>query len=297
MSQTNLKQYYPHIYDGIAETDAIIGTENDAFNHLFEECSKAFNNQFILTADESGVSAFEKVLDIIPNVSAESLEFRRQRVINRLSLRSSLSMPFLRQKLDAIIGKDKYVAVLDYDNYTLSVESSVENQSWFEEMYITINSIKPVNIVFINKPLNSNSMLLSEEINVSGVTYNYRLGITWRLGQKPFATFEDKGVYKLSSVSSVRQSLLNRVADFTADEVSQAKINDNCIITAFSVKESSDGTALIEYTVPKANNSDSEITNIQLLNSENEVLTSATVYIPFLDDIVVKHSIKTKEGI
>lgn len=293
---TDLRQYYPVLYDGFIEIDAITEIENAEFDRLSDEMQKDFRNQFVLTADENGVQNFEKVLDIMPNPTAETLDFRKERIINRFSMRSPLSMQFLRQKLDAIIGLGQYSIYMDYNNYALYIESSADNQGWFEEIYITINSIKPANIVFVNKPLNVDTMHLSEQINAVTIQYNYRLGISWALGQKQFADLENEGVYKLPETTSLQQELFNKVANFTASEITKVRINNQTDITDFSMKGSSNNTVMIEYTVPKTNGVN-EITNVKLLGADNSVLSSAVVYIPLLDDVLMKHHIKVKEGI
>jgi hypothetical protein len=145
------------------------------FDNLDTETEKVRDNQYVLTADIDGIIAYEKMLNITPKPATETIEFRRQRIINRLSMVPPFTFRFLKQRLDEIIGVDRYIASIDYPNYTLYIESSAENQEWFHEIFVTITKLKPANIVFINRPLVYEEIRAGESINLTQVNFNYRL--------------------------------------------------------------------------------------------------------------------------
>lgn len=293
----NLNIYVPNIYNEIKEMDAVIATENIEFQNLQNEIDTVRNNQYVLTANEIGIVMFETMLGIKANPLTETLEFRRQRIINRLSMSVPFTYRFLEQKLNETVGKDKWLMSLDYNTYTLTIESSAENQQWFEEIAITMNIIKPANILFINKPLIKETLNVNETVTGNKGIYNYKLGTTWNLGQKPFRTLEDIGVVKMAGISSVNNNLLNDIATFTASDIDNVIINNSYVVNTFSLKESLENNAILEYTVDKIQSGIEIITNIKLRKSTNEVLTDASVYIPLIDSVVLKHTINVKEGV
>lgn len=291
----DLKIYLPRIYKNILEFDKLIETENELFSSINSETNKVKNNQYVLTADLDGIIMYEKILGITANPAIEDIEFRRNRIINRLSMTVPFTMRFLKNRLDEIIGKDRWTAYLDFDNYTLYIESAAENQVWYHEILVTVNKLKPANIVFINKPLIVKDILVSEKINFSKVIFNYRLG-SWVLGQKPFTSLEDKGVIKMAATSSIKQDLLNHMATFTASDIADVRINGTFMVPAFVTKTAVNNQAIIEYEISETAGI-SEITQIELLDSVGTVLADSAVYVPILERVLLKHTIQIKEGV
>ena len=236
------------------------------------------------------------MLNIIPNPSTESIEFRVDRIINRLSMTPPFTFPFLKKKLNEIIGVGKWEAYIDYHNYTLYVESSAVNQIWFHEILVTINRLKPVNIVFTNKPFVAAKIHVSENINLTQVSFNYRVGTTWVLGQKPFTSLENMGVIKMAGVPSIKQEMLNSIAEFTSSDIAKVRVNESLIIADFTIKESTQNIVTIEYQIALESGI-TEITKVELLDVVDNVLTASLVYVPILESIILKHTIQIKEGV
>ena len=293
---SNLKNYLPNVYKNVLEMDELTSTEDLLFQGLNSETEKVRNNQFVLTSDIDGIEQYEKMLGIIANPSTESIQFRVDRIINRLSMTSPFTFPFLKKRFDEIIGVGKWKAYMDYANYTLYVESSAENQVWFHEIWVTINKLKPANIVFTNKPLIAKDILASEEINLSEVIFNYRVGTTWVLGRKPFKSLENMGVIKMASVPSIKQEMLNGIAEFTSSDIAKVRVNESLIIDDFIVKESAQNIATIEYQIALEDGI-TEVTKVELLDVMDNVLTESLVYVPILENIILKHTIQIKEGV
>ncbi len=293
---SNLKNYLPNIYKDVLETDELTGTEDLLFQDLNSETEKVRNNQFVLTSDVDGIEQYEKMLNIIPNSSTESIQFRVNRIINRLSMTPPFTFSFLKKKLDEIIGAGKWEAYIDYANYTLYVESSAVNQIWFHEILVTINRLKPVNIVFTNKPFVAAKIHVSENINLTQVSFNYKVGTTWVLGRKPFTSLENIGGIKMASVPSIKQEMLNSIAEFTSSDIVKVRVNDSLIITDFTIKESTQNIVTIEYQIALESGI-TEVTKIELLDVMDSVLMESLVYVPILESIILKHTIQIKEGV
>lgn len=289
-----LKSFVPRVYDDIVEMDEIVNSEEKIMNIARSEMFTAFANTFVLTADESGIIMFESMLGIVADIYTEDLEFRRQRILNRLSMRPPFTFRFLKQRLDEIIGVGAWTAYIDFNNYTLYVESSATDQNWYSEMEFTINRIKPCNIVFTNVPYTAANINISEEVSYSLFNWKYYQG-SWRLGRHPFALVEGGGVVKMAESKSVQQALLNDMADFVADEIASVLINDSIVITDFSVKSVSNNQISLQYAVTPSMTS--VVTNIKLRRADDTVLTQVPVYVPVTQTVISKHIITVKEGV
>lgn len=291
-----MKRYFPRFYDGYVEIDAIIDTEDKAFEEIGVNFRRAINNQFIKLADETGISAYEVLFDVIADPSTETLEERRDRLLNRVSVIPYYTTIFLRNRLDSLIGAGLYNLIIDYDNYTLYLESAAKSQLYYNEIAVLMSNIKPCNIVFINRPLVSQQILVSEQVNVSKLTYNYVLGGQWKLGEKPFISYEDKGIIKGRSTNSMSSLMEAKYRQFTLSEITSALINNTIRITTFLTKEEVNGEAIIEYIVPQQEQN-IEVTNIKLLDKDGLICFESPVYVPVYEDTIMKHNIIIKEGV
>lgn len=294
MFNRKLSSFVPPVYDDIVEMNELLNSEEEVLTIARKEMSTAFSNTFVLTSDESGVIMFEKMLNIVTNSQTEDLEFRRQRVLNRLSMSSPFTFNFLKQKLDEIIGVGAWSSYIDFNNYTIYVEAAASDQNWYSEVEFTINRLKPCNMVFVNVPKATSGVSLSEEICYTMPTWRYRLG-AWKLGQYAFSTFDGGGTIKMAEIKSIQQPLLNDAASFVADDISYILINDTIRVSEFRVKQATDNIATIEYNVTSAMTN--LITNIKLVRADDVVLTQSSVYVPVTQTVISKHTITVKEGI
>lgn len=290
---TDLLALLPPWYREVLDYQELCRTETAQFETLADEIIGVADNFFFQTMDEGAVSMWEQVFQIVPNPSTESLDFRRARVLNRITTRPPYTLGFLYQKLDELIGPGEWTVTVDYPNYTLYIESAAQNQNYATELAFTINRIKPAHIVWVNSPFVRTGLLLSETISSAQRTYNYKLG-SWELGLLPFATDGPEGVIKMPETPSIRQALLTGVANFVSGDVASARVNGT--ISIADLTKSVEGAELtVTYTVLPSQTT--EITSLELLDGEGNVLTSSTVYIPVTTNVVMKHIIPVAEGV
>lgn len=290
---TELCKQLPPWYREVLDYQQICQTETAQFEALAQEITGVAENFFFQTMGLSGVEMWEQIFHIVPNPQTEDLEFRRYRVLNRITTKPPYTLGFLYQKLDELIGPGLWEVTVDYPNYTLYIESSAQNQNYATEVAFTINRIKPAHIVYVNTPFIQTGILLSEQIERLNRVYNYKLGL-WALGQLPFATDQDNEVVKLPETPSIQESLLTGVANFVSGDVASARINGTISIPDLT-KSVENNVLTVTYTV--ANSQTTEITSVELLDAEGGVLTSSTVYVPVGDTIVMKHTIPVSEGV
>lgn len=289
-----LSSFVPSVYDNIVEMNELINSEEHILNIARKEMSAAFYNTFVLTSDESGVIMFEKMLNIVTNPKTEDLEFRRQRILNRLSMSSPFTFTFLKHKLDEIIGVGLWTSYIDFSNYTIYVEASAVDQNWYSEVEFTINRLKPCNMVFINVPRATSGISISEEVSYTVPNWRYRMG-AWKLGQYPFMTLDGGGVIKMAQTKSIQQPLLSDTASFVADDISYILINDAIRVSEFRTKQAVDNIVTIEYNVSPSMTK--LITNIKLVREDGAVLTQASVYVPVTQTVLSKHTVTVKESV
>lgn len=289
---SNIIEYLPDWFKKILDFQEICTTEAQQFEALAEEINAVAHNFFFQTMDENAVSMWEQILGIVPNPPVETLAFRQFRVLNRLSTRPPFTLGFLYQKLDEIIGKGLWTITVDYPNYTLYIESSSENQQYYTEVLYTINKIKPAHIVFINKPLTVTGMTINEGVELTDLTWNYKLG-AWGLGLNPFATSTTKEVLVVPAAESIQQTFLNSTASSILDIVASARINGTTVISNLT-KEAQTNTAVIQYTVTE--DQAATVTQLELLDSNSNVLTSSPVYVPVVGEAVFTHNIPVEEA-
>lgn len=290
---TDMLSLLPPWYREILDYQQICQTEEAQFVALANEINGVADNFFFQTMDISAVSQWEQIFGITPNLDTDTLEFRRARVLNRISTRPPFTLGFLYQKLDELIGPGEWTVTVDYPNYTLYIESSAENQLYATEVAYTINRIKPAHIVYVNTPYTRSGLLLSEAIELSQRIFNYKLG-AWGLGVMPFATEQSQGVIKMPATPSIQPALLAGVANFVSKDVSAARINGSIMISELE-KSVSDNTLTVTYTV--AQELADAITQAELLDTEGNVLTSSQVYVPVTAATVMKHIIPVSEGV
>lgn len=290
---TDLLSLLPEWYRNILDYQQICQTEQQQLEALAQEIEAVAENFFVQTMDTGTVSAWEQIFGITANPATQDLSFRRARIQNRIALRPPYTFWFLQQRLDALIGPGMWTARMDYPNYTLYIESSAENQSYATEVAVTINRIKPAHIVYVNTPLINSGILMSETINLSQLVYNYNLG-GWGLGVLPFASEVPQGVIKMPSVSSIQTLLLDNVAGFVSGDIASARLNGSVPISELT-KTVSEQTLTVTYTVTSSQAS--EITQVELLDSDGNTLTSSQVYVPVTGSTVLKHTIPVSEGV
>lgn len=288
-----LLEQLPPWYREILDYQEICRTEQEMFDNLALEINAVGDNFFLQTMGETAVSMWESVLGITPNLVEEDLDFRRFRVINRLSTRPPYTMAFLSRKLDELVGPGKWSVTVDYAHYTLYIESAVENKLFTEELMVIIGNIKPAHIAYISTPQVNGALNLSEETSKASVRWNYLLG-SWALSNAPFRTVYNEEVIKLPTVQSIQPLLLSQTASFVSGDVARARINGSITIDTIS-KSVAENVLTVTYYVQEEQAA--EITSAELLDKDGNPLTSTNAYVIVGNDgILMKHIIQVKEG-
>lgn len=149
--EVDLVSYLPPFLADFKETAVTLEAENPEFRLVWEGTDRVLKNEFIATADEYGISRFEKLLHIFPS-SEDTLESRRARV----QIRWFSSIPYtwrvFVERLIAICGENNFTLNAHFvDGYLVELEVNLELYGQIEELEHLIETMFPCNITFTAK--------------------------------------------------------------------------------------------------------------------------------------------------
>ena len=145
---TDLLELLPPLYREIEDYQQICNAEKVQFDRLANSILAVYQNFFVQTADADSIQKWEQVFHIRAKPSTETLEFRRLRILSRLSTRPPYTLAFLYQQLDELLGSGNWTCQVDYPNYALAIGADTESKPHRDEMIRLIHQIKPAHISF-----------------------------------------------------------------------------------------------------------------------------------------------------
>ncbi|WP_373233312.1 putative phage tail protein [Cohnella sp.] len=182
-----IREYWPEFYDGIEDFIELARTEDAELQLSSHAVDRLFNDQFVMTSDLAAVKRREKMLGIQADPSAESLDFRRRRIVNRYSTKPPFTLRYLQQRLDQLVGPGLTIVSVDVENFVLYVTANIQNANVFREVQYTMETVKPANLIYQQQTSTAATIRLKEHIFKQEIAWNYKLG-SWQLGTQPFAT-------------------------------------------------------------------------------------------------------------
>lgn len=163
----DLIKYLPLFVAEYEEIQEITETENPEFRLAIRKVDQAKENQFIISADEEGISRFEKLLGIRSKEQA-SLEDRRKEILARWNDVSVYTYKGLILRLNELLGVGNYEIYPRFDDYELELE--YRNKAGFESY---IREIIPANIALstqlaiVSESKFASAFISGEEIVIS----------------------------------------------------------------------------------------------------------------------------------
>lgn len=145
----DLVSYLPPFMVGFKEISATLEAENPEFVLVWKAADRVLQNAFIESADEYGISRFEKILNILPSTK-DTLESRRARVQARWSNTIPYTMKTSLAKLIALCGDSDFTVTKEYDKYTVRILTNLELFGQVEELEHIIEGIMPCNMIVIS---------------------------------------------------------------------------------------------------------------------------------------------------
>lgn len=149
--EVDLVSYLPPFMQSYKEPVAALEAENPEFSLMWSATDRCLRNRFISTADEYGISRFEKMLKIYPTAD-DTLESRRSRVQSKWFNTIAYTWKVLLQKLLVLCGDSDFEVTGDFKTgYTLYIDTDLELYGQVEELENIINTMIPENLVVVSK--------------------------------------------------------------------------------------------------------------------------------------------------
>ena len=143
--------YLPPFMQKYEEPVAALNAEEPEFVIVWKAVDRILYNHFVSTADEYGISRFEKMLGIYPSAE-DTLESRRARVHSKWFNSVPYTWRVLLQKLTVLCAETDFVLSHNFkEGYTLTLVTDLELFGQVEELEHIINTIIPENIVVVSK--------------------------------------------------------------------------------------------------------------------------------------------------
>ncbi len=140
--EVDLISYLPPFIAEYKETNVTLTAENPEFILVWEAAERVLKNEFIETADEYGISKFEKLLSIIP-LKEDTIQIRRARVQAGWFIRLPYTWRMLLQKLTEICG---IVTIILENSYLIHMKVEVELQWQIDSLIDVVSRMLPCNM-------------------------------------------------------------------------------------------------------------------------------------------------------
>lgn len=146
--EVDLVSYLPPFLAEYQETRLTLEAENPEFNLAWKAAHRVLKNEFIVTADEYGISRFETVLGIHPD-PGDGLEDRRARLLYRWYTSYPYTWRMLLQKLASIPGAAGMYSISHNfcRGYEVFVDMYTDSGGIGSEVEYTLDFMLPANII------------------------------------------------------------------------------------------------------------------------------------------------------
>lgn len=147
--------YLPPFMQKYNEPVAALKAEEPEFLLVWKAADRVLYNHFISTADDYGISRFEKLLGILPSPE-DTLESRRERVRSRWFKSIPYTLKTLINKLITLCGDRDFTIMADFsESYTMVLNVSLSLFGQVDELNDILSYMIPQNIVVeVNNTLN-----------------------------------------------------------------------------------------------------------------------------------------------
>lgn len=146
--EVELVSYLPPFMQKYKEPVAALDAENPEFDFVWDAVNRILYNRFISTADEYGISRFEKMMKISPS-DTDTLEARRTRVQSRWINSIPYTIRVLAYKIAELLGREHYFSIQpDFrEAYGILLVVYSTDESLTEELKYLLSVMVPANVV------------------------------------------------------------------------------------------------------------------------------------------------------
>lgn len=143
--EVDLVSYLPPFMADYKEIAVTLEAENPEFVIAWNAAESVLKNEFIESADEYGISRFEKILNILPS-KEDTLESRRARVQTRWFYTIPYTLRVFIEKLIVLCGNGNFTIIKNYNEYRLTIITHLELYGQTDELENVIDYMIPANI-------------------------------------------------------------------------------------------------------------------------------------------------------
>lgn len=281
-----ITEYVPTIYKGVKEMDVLCEVEDEILEQVVSTLEKEGTRMCIQTSDEIGVRRYERVYSITPNPEIETLDFRKERLLTRSNISLPYSTIWLRNYLNAVIGKNNYELKIDYENLVVRLYGYLLDYNWAREFSKVIRDTKPCNIIFINIP----TMIehLGFEYWLDDNTWDDSVWNDTNIWQDYRVLTSEELIHYKKETDESKLNILK-------GQVNSIKLNNSTVIENMS-KTVNDNIVTVNFTVP---DSISLLQSVEILEPTGQTLLSIQCFIdtPSNTQIEIRLNCYYKENI
>jgi len=161
--------YLPEILHNIREFQEIAKAVNPEIIALKQAVNKVLNEQFIQSAEDT-LEWREEEFEIVAS-SDETIEFRRERLIERKSRKPPITLRTLRDRLNAYIGTTQAEIQLVPGEYAFTISIPAVDGYKFRDIQGLIEDLKPANMEYIQYPFSVERIRIRETSREFKIVY------------------------------------------------------------------------------------------------------------------------------
>ena len=141
-----IENYWAAVVRETDEFQQVAIAENPEFNKLGECIKRVLQDSFIHDATEYGVGRWEKMLNIVPELT-DTLEDRKIRVLTQLNVRLPYTWRVLKQMISSFVGEGNYEMNYINDYSKLIIKIKVDSDSQYYTVLNLLKNVVPENVI------------------------------------------------------------------------------------------------------------------------------------------------------
>lgn len=161
--------YLPPVLQNVLEYQEIAKAVNPEIIALKQAVNKVLNEQFIQSAEDT-LKWREEEFEIVAS-SDETIEFRRERLIERKSRKPPITLRTLRDRLNSYIGTTQAKVELVPGEYAFTISIPAVDGYKFRDIQQVVNDLKPANMEYIQYPFSIERVRILETSREMKVIY------------------------------------------------------------------------------------------------------------------------------
>ena len=147
-SRSILVNQLPYYFRPIIEFQEIMKAHGWALDQLDSSAAQIYANNYLSTCDEETLAFWEGVLGITYRFG-DTLEFRRQRVLQKFNTFVPFTYGFLKEQLDSLYGPNGYTLSVNSKECTLSIQVTSDRYGAVDLLYDLLWDVVPAHIQII----------------------------------------------------------------------------------------------------------------------------------------------------